>query len=185
MKSLPPGQRKIPSFVIYRILGQPTVDIDNWRFEITGKVENPLKLSYEELRSMIDMEYVSDFHCVTGWTVEGVRWRGVSLRKLFEMARPMKSVNWGYVVCVDGYSTIIPYEDLASDRAILALELNGEPLTPEQGYPARIFIPHLYGWKSAKWVWKIELREDYVDGYWEALGYHERGNVWRDERFKD
>ncbi len=184
MTELPPGQRKIPTFVIYRILGQPEVDISKWRFVISGLVEKEVSFTYDELKEMADMEYTSDFHCVTGWTVENVRWRGVSLRKLISMAKPKPDVEWGYVTCVDGYTTVIPYTDLISEKSILVLEMNGEPLTPEQGYPARIFIPHLYGWKSAKWVWKVELIDRYVDGYWEALGYHERGNVWRDERFK-
>ncbi len=184
MKELPPGQRKIPSFIIYRILGQPKVDISQWRFEITGLVENPVKLKYDELIKMVDTEFVSDFHCVTGWSVEKVVWSGVSLKKLINMAKPRNEAKWGYIKSLDGYTTVIPFDDLISDKAILALKMNKEKLSMEQGYPARIFIPHLYGWKSAKWVTEIELIEEYRDGYWEALGYHERGNVWRDERFK-
>ncbi len=184
MSELPPGQRKIPSFIIYRILGQPNIDVSKWRFEITGLVENPLSFTYDELLKMDQVEYISDFHCVTGWSVEKIVWTGVSIKELIEQAKPKKNVKWAYIISADGYTTVIPYEDLISDKSILALKMNGEPLEPEHGFPARIFIPHLYGWKSAKWVVKIELMEEYRDGYWEELGYHPRGNVWKDERFK-
>ncbi len=184
MTELPPGQRKIPDFIIYRILGQPEIDINQWRLEITGMVENKLSFTYKELLNMRQVEYISDFHCVTGWTVERVRWTGVSTREIIELAKPLKGVKWGYIYSADGYTTIVPYEDLISEQSIIALKMNDEPLDIEHGFPARIFIPHLYGWKSAKWIVKIELTDTYKDGYWEALGYHQRGNVWKDERFK-
>ncbi len=184
-KELPPGQRDIPYFVIYRILGQPTIDIDNWRFTITGLVKRSISLDYDTLLKMIDKRYTRDFHCVTGWTVRDVYWEGVSMKKLIDMAEPLDNARWAYIKSADGYTTVVPFEDIYSDDAILALKMNGEPLQPEHGYPARIFIPHLYGWKSAKWVVEIELIDRYRDGYWEALGYHERGYVWKDERFKE
>lgn len=184
MADLPPGQRKISNFIIYRILGQPKIDIDKWRLEMTGMVNNRLSLKYDELLKMRQIEYVSDFHCVTGWTVEKVRWTGVSVRELINYAEPLKGVKWGYIHSADGYTTIVPYEDLVSEHSIIALKMNDQPLDIEHGYPARLFIPHLYGWKSAKWIVKIDLVNEYKDGYWEALGYHERGNIWKDERFK-
>ncbi len=182
---LPPGQRSIPSFVIYRILGQPRIDIKTWRLSITGLVENPVSLSYNDLINMMDKKITRDFHCVTGWTVEDVEWEGVSMKKLLGMARPRENVEWGYIKSADGYTTVVPYKDLASEDAMIVLKMNGEPLPEEHGFPARIFIPHLYGWKSAKWIVEIELIDRYIDGYWEALGYHERGYVWKDQRFKE
>ena len=184
-KNAPPGQRFIPSFIIYRILGQPDVRIDEWVLRITGNVERELTYTYEELLKMDSITVKEDFHCVTGWSVRSVEWSGVPLRKFVDEAKVKPSVKWVYVVSLDGYTTIIPYEDLVSEKSILALKMNGKPLSLEQGFPARIIIPHLYGWKSAKWVKEIVFMDNYVDGYWEALGYHWRGNVFLNERFKE
>ncbi|PUA32182.1 MAG: sulfite oxidase-like oxidoreductase [Zestosphaera tikiterensis] len=183
-RHVPPGQKIIPNFIIYRILGQPNIDVQSWTLKVKGEVEREMTYTYEDLLKLADVSYVEDFHCVTGWSVENVRWEGVSLRKLIEASKPRDTVKWVYVLSVDNYTTIIPIEDALHEKAILALKINGKPLTLEQGFPARIFIPHLYGWKSAKWVSEITLLSYYKDGYWEALGYHERGNVWNEERFK-
>jgi DMSO/TMAO reductase YedYZ molybdopterin-dependent catalytic subunit len=133
---------------------------------------------------MIDIEYVEDFHCVTGWSVRNVKWKGVSLRKIMDLARVKENASWIYTVSLDGYTTVIPIEDAKSPKAMIALMLNDKPLSIEHGFPARIIIPHLYGWKSGKWLNKIVFIDSYIDGYWEARGYHERGNVWEEERFK-
>lgn len=181
---LPPGQRAIPNFIVYRILGQPEVDVSRWRLRIGGEVNSPKTYTYEELLEMSDTSYVSDFHCVTGWSVKNVMWEGVSLRRLVGEVRPSGGVAWVFVKSLDNYTTVIPYSDFLDGRGILALKINGRPISIEQGFPARIFIPHLYGWKSAKWVVEINFTKEYRDGYWEALGYHERGNAWSEERFK-
>ncbi|MGC8974961.1 MAG: sulfite oxidase-like oxidoreductase [Thermoprotei archaeon] len=183
-ESLPPGQRAIPNFIIYRILGQPEVDISSWRLRIEGDVGKLSTYTYEDLLRMTDTSYTSDFHCVTGWSVKNVKWEGVSLRRLVMEAQPLKNVKWVYVESLDKYTTVVPYEDFIDERSLLVLRINGRPLSLEQGFPARIFIPYLYGWKSAKWVTKIVFTREYRDGYWEALGYHQRGNVWKEERFK-
>lgn len=180
----PPGQRFIPSFIIYRILGQPYIRINEWSLKITGEVEKELRYKYEDLLRMEHITIKTDFHCVTGWSVKDVEWTGVPLRRFAEEARVKPGVKWVYIVSLDGYTTIIPYEDFVFNNSILALKMNGKPLPLEQGFPARIIIPHLYGWKSAKWVEKIIFTNKYVDGYWEALGYHWRGNIYLNERFK-
>ncbi|MDT7887378.1 MAG: sulfite oxidase-like oxidoreductase [Desulfurococcales archaeon] len=183
-KQVPPGQRYIPRFIIYAEFGIPKIDIDRYRLKIDGLVDRKLEFSYEELQRLADVEYVSDFHCVTGWSVADVKWRGVSLSKIMDMAGVKNDAKWLYTVSLDGYTAILPIEDAKDPRAIVAIEINGKPLSKEQGYPARIFIPHLYGWKGAKWVEKLIFIDHYVDGYWEERGYHERGNVWIEERFK-
>ncbi len=180
----PPGQKFIPDFVIYWILGQPKIDVSGWRLRVGGLVRKPLDLTYDELVEKSSMEYVSDFHCVTGWSVQGVKWRGVPTKLLAEESLVRDSVEWVFVRSLDNYTTVIPIKDFLSDRAIIALFMNNKPLSVEQGFPARLFIPHLYGWKSAKWITEILFEAKYRDGYWEALGYHERGNVWLEERFK-
>lgn len=183
-RQTPPGQRWIPRFIIYAEFGIPRVDINKYRLKVGGLVERNLELSYDELRSLADTEYVSDFHCVTGWSVANVRWKGVSLSRIMSMAGVKQEARWLYTVSLDGYTTIVAIEDARDPMAIVALEMNGKPLSLEQGYPARIFIPHLYGWKGAKWVEKLVFLDRYIDGYWEERGYHERGNVWEEERFK-
>ncbi|MEM2022030.1 MAG: molybdopterin-dependent oxidoreductase [Zestosphaera sp.] len=183
-EDLPPGQRAIPNFIVYRVLGQPDVDLPAWRLRVSGEVSTPRTYTYEELLGMIDTSYVSDFHCVTGWSVRNVMWEGVSLRRLVSEVVPSRDVAWVFVRGLDNYTTVIPYDEFLDERGVLALRMNGRPLNPEQGFPARIYIPNLYGWKSAKYVTEIIFTREYRDGYWEALGYHERGNVWREERFK-
>jgi DMSO/TMAO reductase YedYZ molybdopterin-dependent catalytic subunit len=180
----PPGQRYIPRFVIYKILGQPQIDVMSWVLEVDGRVRNRLKFTYDDILKMPKISFRSNFHCVTGWSVRDVMWEGIPLRHFYELAGVEDGVNWVYVTSVDGYTTIIPLQDFISERAILALRMDGKPIPIEHGYPARIFIPHLYGWKGAKWVTKFTFLDRYRDGYWEALGYHERGNVVLEERFK-
>lgn len=184
IRILPPGQRLVPRFIIYAEFGIPKVDIERYRLKVEGLVEKSLSLSYEELKKLVDVEYISDFHCVTGWSVANVRWRGIPIARLMDMANVRSEAKWLYTVSLDGYTAIVPIEDARDPKAIIAIEINGKPLTIEQGYPARVFIPHLYGWKGAKWVEKLVFIDHYMDGYWEERGYHERGNVWEEERFK-
>lgn len=179
-----PGQRYIPNFVIYMALGKPKVDINKYRFIVDGRVENELKLSYEELKALPMKRIITDFHCVTGWSVKEVEWEGVQLNRFAEMAKPMEDVEWVYFTSLDGYTTVVAFEDFMHEDSLLVLKMNGSPLPIEHGYPARIFIPHLYGWKGAKWVYKITFLDEYRDGYWEALGYSQRGRVFLEERFK-
>ncbi len=180
----PPGQFYIDHFVIYRTLGTPHVDAGSWRLRVSGVVENPLELSLDELERLPRTSLVRDFHCVTGWSVPSVLWEGVRLKLIAEMARPREGARWVLLSGLDGYAAVVPLEDFVSEEALLVLRMNGRPLPIEQGFPARVFIPHLYGWKSVKWISQIGFAERYVDGYWEALGYHERGNVLLEERFK-
>jgi len=183
-KSLPRGQKVVKRFIYYAALGVPEVDEERYRLTVSGLVEKPQEYSYQELMRMIDVNYVRDFHCVTGWSVLGVSWEGVSLRNLLQRSVPKKEAEWVMFYSLDGYTTAVPLEDAMSEDAVVVLKMNGKPLTREQGFPARPFIPHLYAWKSAKWLASVELLPDYVDGYWEERGYHERGNVWEEERFK-
>ncbi|MEW9491213.1 MAG: sulfite oxidase-like oxidoreductase [Candidatus Aramenus sulfurataquae] len=181
---VPKGQKYIKKFIYYAALGVPEVDVSKYRLTVTGLVENKLEFSYEELLKMIDVDYVRDFHCVTGWSVKDVRWEGIKIRRLADMAKVKENAKWAVLYSLDGYTSVVPVEDALHEDAIIALRMNGKPLTLESGFPARPFIPHLYGWKSAKWLTEIEFVDKYVDGFWEERGYHERGNVWEEERFK-
>jgi len=180
----PPGQHFVKDFIIYSALGVPRVDIENYRLRITGLVERELEFSYDELLRLPQVKVVADSHCVTKWSVKNVAWEGVQIRFLADKAGVKPVAKWVMFHCLDGYTTPVPIEDVLMENVIIALKMNGAPLKLENGWPARSFIPHLYLWKSAKWLCTIKFIENYVDGYWEARGYHERGNVWLEERFK-
>lgn len=180
----PPGQVYIDIPIVYAIMGLPRIDLSQWVLEINGEVGKTARLSITDLYEIGVVEIRTSFHCVTGWSVGELSFTGVPTSRIVEYIKPHESVKWVYVESLDGYSTIIPYEDFKSDKALIALEMNGKPLDILHGYPARLIIPHLYGWKSAKWLHRIIFTNEYMDGYWESLGYHPRGNVVLEERFK-
>ncbi|HYB45543.1 MAG TPA: sulfite oxidase-like oxidoreductase [Nitrososphaerales archaeon] len=181
---LPPGQVWGKKFVIYAALSIPRVDARNWKLRIDGMVKQPVEYTYDQLTSGDQFHYVRSFHCVTQWSIKDVEWDGVQIRKLVEPAGVDPASKWVMFRCVDGYTAPVPVEDALSEDSIVALRLNGKPLSAEQGFPVRPFMPQLYGWKSAKWLNRMEFIRDYADGYWEMYGYHERANVWEEERFK-
>jgi len=181
--SAPPGQRFIPGMIVYRILGQPSVDLDAYRLRIDGEVERPLELTYADLTSLPSVKLVWDFHCVTGWSVKAVEWEGVELKRLAELVRPAEGAMWIYAEGLDKYSAIVHAEDALSG-GIVALKMNGKTLLPEHGFPVRLVFRDLYGWKGVKYLTRLSFLREYVDGYWEKLGYSERGRVFLEERFK-
>jgi DMSO/TMAO reductase YedYZ molybdopterin-dependent catalytic subunit len=143
-----------------------------------------MEFTFDQLAKRPQVTYARDFHCVTSWSVKDVVWEGVRIRDLAREAGVKAEAMWVMFHCYDGYTAPVPAQDALHEDAIVAFKMNGKPIPIDQGFPARPFIPHLYGWKSAKWLSKIEFLPEYVDGYWEAVGYHERGNVWEEERFK-
>ncbi len=179
----PVGQKEIPRFVIYSAEGViPHVDVSVWRLKLRGPNGNAA-LTFDDLKAISRDLGTHDFHCVTGWSVKRRRYYGVMLDELLEKhLGGLGNANWIIATTVSGYSSVIPASMLGSTAVILGID--SDSLSPEGGYPARLFNPELYGWKGAKWLSSIELLEDYVDGYWEALGYHERGLVAMNERFK-
>ena len=184
-KELPPGQCTISSPIIYRILGQPCLDCSDTGIIIAGLVEKPLQLGPDDLEQYPQRTVKADLHCVTGWTVENIEWRGIPLKHVLDNARVRPEAIYGLVYGLDGYSAIIPLPYLLDEQTLLATHMNGEPIAPEHGGPVRLVVPALYGWKSVKWVSRILLLDRYLDGFWESLGYHERGSPWLEERFKE
>jgi len=180
-RELPPGQAWGRRWVLYAALGVPKVDLEKWRLRVDGLVERPLEFSYQDLTNSPATRYKRSFFCVTKWSIENPEWEGVSLPSLVGPAGVSQDAKWVMFHCLDGYTAPIPVEDALDEDSIVALRINGKPLSAEQGFPARPFMPKLYGWKSAKWLNRIEFIRD---GYWEMYGYHERGNVWEEERFK-
>lgn len=183
-KALPPGQVWGKRFVIYAALGIPRIDSDSWRLKIDGLVDNEKEYTYDGLTSLPQTGHVDPFFCVTRWSIRDVRWEGVPIKVLVDGAGVKPDAKWVMFHCADGYTAPVPLEEAVRDEALLAFRINGKPLSEEQGFPARTFFPRLYGWKSAKWVNRVELISGYQDGYWEKYGYHERGGVWEEERFK-
>jgi len=185
MDRLPPGQILTQRFPILTYGEEPEVSSEAWRLEVLGLVEAPFGLTYEELMALPQVELTRDFHCVTRWSRLDVAWKGVRVRDLLERARPKEEAVAALVHSYGGYTTNLLLEDLLKDDVILAHTLFGKPLPPERGGPVRLLVPHLYAWKSAKWVREIELLDHLELGFWERLGYHWRGDPWREERFQE
>ena len=179
----PPGQKYIRDFVIYAVEGIQDLDSSSWRLRVTGAVERPGEYDLGRLLEMAEEAGREDFHCVTGWSVKGRRWAGVPLKTLLAASRPREGAGWLAALSSGGYSTVVPL-DVAVEEGLLALMIDGRPLPREMGYPARLLLPSLYGWKHGKWLTEFRVLEGYEDGYWEALSYHERGLVALEERFK-
>jgi len=183
MSNLPPGQFLGHRFVIYTINGVPAVKEEDYLLELFGEVERPLSFRLSEVKELSSEKMKKDFHCVTRWSIGDCEWEGVPFSLLAEKAGVKGEAGFAYAYCLDGYTTVIPMENMQD--AMFATSLNGRQLSPEQGAPVRLVVPSLYGWKSAKWVHAVELLREYRDGYWEERGYHERGDFLEEERFKD
>jgi DMSO/TMAO reductase YedYZ molybdopterin-dependent catalytic subunit len=163
---------------IYTISGSmPIFDATTWRLEIGGLVANPRSFTYDELRALPRSHQVSDFHCVTGWTVRGVRWSGVRFAHLLDQVQPLpeaKAIR--FVSLEQPYNDSLTLQQLQPHDVMLALDMDGEPLSRPHGSPARVVIPEMYGYKGVKWLSRIELVDHQPTGYWEGLGYDQ--NAW-------
>ena len=180
---LPPGQIITQKWPVLHSGTVPDVDLGAWRFEVTGAVERPVKLTWDELQALPHRETVCDIHCVTRWSRYDNVFEGVPVEAVLERAGVKPEAAFALVHAEQGYTTNIPLADLDRPANLLALTHNGEPLTPEHGGPVRLLVPHLYLWKSAKWVTGLQLLTEDYPGFWEQNGYHMRGDPWREERF--
>lgn len=181
---LPPGQRWISAPIVYDIVEDiPDWDIKSYRFKVWGLVESPIELRYEELLSLPSVELVADFHCVTRWSVKEILWEGVQTREILRIAKPKPEARYVLVHCLEGYTTNLPLEYLLEEDSILAYRMYGKPIPKRHGYPLRLVVPKLYAWKSAKYVWGLELLPYDVAGFWEQRGYNMRGDPWKEERY--
>jgi len=178
-----PGQVTIPSFVIHAVEGIQQLSIEKWRLTIRGAVAAAARLAYNDLLELVEPLETSEFHCVAGWSTRLRDWRGVPLSKLLERTGLRRGAEWLAARNSAGYASIVPL-DLALREGFIITHIGSKPLSPEQGYPARLFFPSLYGWKAAKWITELIVLDHYEDGYWETLAYHERGLVSAEERFK-
>ena len=178
---VPPGQYVTTDYPVLSAGPTPHTSLEQWDFQITGEVDEPLRWTWEELRSLPSEEITRDIHCVTKWSKLDTVWRGVSVDTL--LADIETSAEYVLQTADGGYTTNLPLEDVTGGKAWLVYEYDGEPLEAEHGGPARMLVPHLYFWKSAKWVRGLELRTVDEPGFWEGYGYHNYGDPWREQRY--
>lgn len=177
------GQKPVNKAPIYAAEGIPDVNPDTWTLKVTGAVDYYREYNLRELLEIAASESTDPMHCVTGWSLTEKTWRGIPLNKLLGESRPGPGARWLAAISVKGYSAVIPLDE-ALDNGMLVLYIDDAVLPRESGYPARLFLPRLYGWKHVKWITELRVLKVYMDGYWEALAYHERGLVSAEERFK-
>ncbi|HEX2306927.1 MAG TPA: sulfite oxidase-like oxidoreductase [Jatrophihabitantaceae bacterium] len=180
---LPPGQYLTEDFPVLSAGPTPHVPLDRWTFTITNEVGQSTSWSWGELNALPMEEVTVDLHCVTRWSKLGTRWRGVSVETLLDVVDT--AADFALVRSYGGYTTNLPVADLTGGQAWIATTYDGEPLDPEHGGPARLLVPHLYLWKSAKWVSGMVLSDEEEIGFWESVGYHVYGDPWREQRYWD
>ncbi|MET0990547.1 MAG: sulfite oxidase-like oxidoreductase [Glaciihabitans sp.] len=178
---LPPGQYLTEDFPVLSAGPTPNVELEDWVFSIQTESGGLHAWNWEQLNSLPIEDIHTDIHCVTRWSKLGTTWRGVSLDTLF--ADVDTSNAYVLVHCYGGYTTNMPLEDLLDGKAWIATEFEGAPLDPEHGGPARLLVPHLYFWKSAKWVKGMRMVPTDEPGFWEQNGYHIYGDPWREQRY--
>lgn len=180
-RRLPPGQYYEKGFPVLSAGPTPKVALETWRFTIEGKVASSREWSWDQVRAMEFENIQCDIHCVTKWSKLDTSFGGVSLDAFWDEVQPEGA--FAIVRSAGGYTTNLPMEDLTGRKAWLVWEHEGEPLSPHHGGPVRLLVPHLYLWKSAKWVSGIRVLKDDYPGFWEANGYHNRGDPWREQRY--
>jgi DMSO/TMAO reductase YedYZ molybdopterin-dependent catalytic subunit len=180
---LPPGQALTLKWPVLHYGAVPKFDPATWDFRIYGLVETPVRLGWEEFNRLPKVEVTRDFHCVTRWSRFDNHWRGVPFRAVLELVKLGVGAGFVLVHAEQGYTANIPLPDLDRDDVLFATHHDGQPLTPDHGYPLRLVVPHLYGWKSVKWVRGLEFLNRDAPGFWERNGYHMLGDPWKEQRF--
>ena len=178
---IPPGQYVTPDYPVLSAGPTPHTPLEQWDFTIVGEVDEPRRWTWDEFRALPSEDVTTDIHCVTKWSKLDTHWRGVSLDTVLEgidtTAEHVTQFSDG------GYTTNTPLEDLMGGRAWIVYDYEGEPLPAEHGGPARMLLPHLYFWKSAKWIRGLRLMVEDEPGFWETTGYHNYGDPWKEQRY--
>ncbi len=181
---LPPGQYDTgSSFPVLTAEVSPKVDLDDWTFRLDGLVAEPTTWTWRDVQSWPKSTYEGDIHCVTTWSKLGTSFGGVSLDVLLAAAKPLPQASHIVAWSVTGYTTNLPIEHVTGGKAWLVWEHEGKPLSPPHGGPVRMIVPHLYFWKSAKWIGGVRLLDHDEPGFWEERGYHALGDPWREQRY--
>ena len=180
-RDLPPGQHLTRDFPVLQTGPTPKVPLDAWQFTICTETGAETTWTWRELLALPSEKFTVDIHCVTRWSKLGTTWQGVSLDTVFKDVET--DANYALVRSYGGYTTNMPLKDLLQGKAWIAYRFDNEDLSGEHGGPARLLVPHLYLWKSAKWVTSIELLNEDQLGFWEQIGYHNYGDPWREQRY--
>ena len=180
---LPPGQYLTEKWPVLHAGTVPKVDLATWDFRVWGEVENPIQLSWDELRQLPSTEVTVDIHCVTRWSRFDTTFRGVHWRDVAELVRSKPSARFVVAHAEQGYTSNLPLETIEAEDALIAYEADGEPLTPDHGWPLRLMVPSRYFWKSAKWLRGLELLDHDQPGFWERYGYNNNADYWKEERY--
>jgi len=180
---IPPGQYYTDKWPVLHAGGVPRVDIATWDLRLFGLVEEELRLSFDELLALGSEDSTADIHCVTRWTKLDMPWRGVPMEAVLDRVRPLPEALYVIAHAEQGYTANLPLSALTEPGVMLAYEAEGEPLTPEHGYPLRLLVPSRYFWKSAKWLRGLEFTATDRPGFWEGYGYHNEADPWREERY--
>jgi len=183
-KRLPPGQTKVTSWPVLTYGPTPRIDLATWTLRIDGEVNQPATFTWKEFNELTRSTMHTDIHCVTRWSKLDMEWEGVSLDELISLAGGLTAeARFLIAHCEGGYTTNLPVADVIGGQAMVATHADGQPLTPEHGGPARLFVPHLYFWKSAKYIRKLTFTTRDHPGLWEVNGYHNHGDPWREQRY--
>lgn len=178
---LPPGQYLTQDFPVLSAGPTPKIALDDWEFTLTGESGDARKWSWKEFRALPSVSVTTDIHCVTRWSKLATAWEGVSLDALLDGIQT--TAAFAIAESYGGYTTNLPLADLRGNKAWIAFRYGGKDLAPEHGGPARLLVPHLYLWKSAKWIRGIRLMATDQPGFWESLGYNNYGDPWREQRY--
>ena len=180
---LPPGQHLTRDWPTLDLGVTPNISQQHWRLDVYGAVEDPIFWDFAQFVSQPQSTITSDIHCVTSWSRYDNRWMGVATRDLLAVCRPREDTRYVVLHSYDGYTTNLALDDFGAQDALLAHSWSGAPLAAEHGGPVRLVVPHLYFWKSAKWLQAIEFLTEDAPGYWEVRGYHNRGDPWSEQRY--
>ncbi len=180
---LPPGQKLTEGWPVLHYGGIPSIDLTSWKFSAVGQVEEEAHFTWDEFMALPQTTLRNDIHCVTHWSKFDNEWTGVTIGELMKRVTPLASAKHVMVHSYGGYTTNIPLGELLGDDVLFAHTHNGQPLTPDHGYPLRLVVPKLYFWKSAKWVRGLVFMDDEKPGFWEMYGYHIHGDPWTEERY--
>jgi DMSO/TMAO reductase YedYZ molybdopterin-dependent catalytic subunit len=182
---LPPGQYDAGStWPVLTAEATPKLGTESWTFGVEGFVERPVSWTWDEIRALPQSTFEGDIHCVTTWSKLGVSFSGVSVDTLLAAAGPLPAATHVFAMCHTGYTTNLPLSDVTGGKAWVVWDYEGQPLAVEHGGPARLLVPHLYFWKSAKWVSGLQLLDHDQPGFWEQNGYHDRGDPWLEQRYQ-
>jgi DMSO/TMAO reductase YedYZ molybdopterin-dependent catalytic subunit len=180
---LPPGQHLVQDWPVLDLGAQPDIPLDRWRLKIDGLVETPTVWKWQDFQAQPQATDISDMHCVTSWSRYDNQWQGVSATHVIRTVRPKPEARFVVFHSYDTYTTNLPLKDFAGEDVLLVHSWNGQPISRSHGGPVRALVPKLYLWKSAKWVKRIEFAAEDRRGFWEARGYHNHGDPWREQRY--